>query len=155
MLSEADSDDSGVCGDMTILNEISNWKLESADEDSERYFFHPDNVDLIESGERVFAIGRKGTGKTAVCNYFEGKKKYNVFSFKLSFKNFPFNELYKLKDYSYTRPSQYASLWKYIMYSFICRAMVTNPSIDANVRSKLEKLYPSTAEANFDRLIRN
>ncbi len=73
---------------MDILEEINNWKLESADENTDQYFFHIDDVKLIDTAKRVFVIGRKGTGKTAICKYFESRTSYNSFSNKLSFKNF-------------------------------------------------------------------
>ncbi len=110
---------------------------------------------MIDGGKRVFVIGRKGAGKTAIFKFIENENSFDTFIHKLSFKNFPFHELYKLNDSRFNRPSQYTSLWKYIIYSFICRSMVKNRSVNSEIRRKLEKLYPSDGEANFDRLIRS
>lgn len=79
--------------DQDVLKEISQWKLEAADEDSARYFYHQSDVASLESGRNSIVIGRKGTGKTAICRYFETSINYNRFSLKLSFKEFPFNLL--------------------------------------------------------------
>lgn len=67
---------------------------------------------------------------------------YNYFSEKLGFKNFPFNELYGLGNVKYTQPNQYITIWKYLIYSTVCRLMVCNEGVNNEVRSMLEKLYP-------------
>lgn len=98
---------------MAVLDEIkASWKLDAKSEDSERYFFHVKEVREIESGDQAFVIGRKGTGKTAIAQYLEGLKSHNVFCEPLSFKNFPFNALYELKNSGFTAPNQYIALWK-------------------------------------------
>lgn len=126
-----------------VLEQIAEWRLEAADEDSGRYFFSTSEVDKLESGERCYVIGRKGTGKSAICKYFETRIDYNRFCLKLSFKEFPFNLLYGLEDRQYTRPSQYISLWKFFIYSSILSLMAKNHNIDAEIRSKIESIYPS------------
>jgi hypothetical protein len=99
------------------LRSISRWKLEAADENSSRYFYKMPNVDEVENGELCYVIGRKGAGKTAIAEHLRDKVDYNVFVRSLSFKNFPFNDLYKLEDASYTSPSQYTTIWKFVIYS--------------------------------------
>jgi len=128
--------------DPAVLKEIKdNWKLEAKSESSERYFFHVDEVQLIESGKKSYIIGRKGTGKTAIAEYFYTRSQYNQFCEKLSFKNFPFNDLYKLKNEGFTPSNQYITLWKYLIYSFICKLMAKNEAIDLSVRSALEEVF--------------
>lgn len=114
-----------------ILEQIAEWRLEAADEDSGRYFFSISEVTQLEKGERCYVIGRKGTGKSAICKYFETSISYNRFCLKLSFKEFPFNLLYGLEDHDYTRPSQYISLWKFFIYSSILSMMARNQNIGA------------------------
>ncbi len=127
--------------DSRILNEISKWKREAKAEDGYRYFWHVEEVDKIDKGEKYFVIGRKGTGKTAICEYFNEIKEHNVFSEKLSFKQFPFNELYERNNNSYTKPNQYITIWKYLIYSSICRLMLKNENIDENLRGELSNLF--------------
>jgi hypothetical protein len=127
---------------INLLEQIAEWRLEAADEDSGRYFYHINEVSVLERGERSYVIGRKGTGKTAICKYFETRIDYNRFCLKLSFKEFPFNLLYDLEDKAYTRPSQYVSLWKYFIYSSILSLMARNQNIDGEIRNKIEALYP-------------
>jgi hypothetical protein len=126
-----------------LLKEISNWKLEAKHEDNSRYFYHTSEVDEIKKGMKLYVIGRKGTGKTAISEYFRLLSTYDSFSERLSFKHFPFNELYDKQDNKFTRPSQFITIWKFITYMAICKMMSRNGNIDSQARGKLEKLFPS------------
>lgn len=130
-----------------------NWKLDARFEDSNRYFYNYDEVAQILNNEKCYVIGRKGAGKTAICEHILKTSKHNFFSEKLGFKNFPFNELYGLGNIKYTQPNQYITIWKYLIYSTVCRLMVGNENIDANIRSQLEKLYPKTNPKMLSRRI--
>jgi hypothetical protein len=125
-----------------LLDAISDWKLEAESENSNQYFYHLKEVEELENGNKCFVIGRKGTGKTAICQYFEENKTYDKFCMKLSFKEFPFNILYNLEDSSYTTPSQYISIWKYLIYSAILKMMARNESVDSSISKKLQDIYP-------------
>lgn len=124
-----------------LFEEISEWKLEAKLEDNARYFFHVNEVKKIEEGKRSFVIGRKGCGKTAISEYLCRRRTYNTFSVKLSFKNFPFNELYELKDTGYSGPHQYITLWKFLIYSHICQLMAQNEAIEPLIRERLYSAY--------------
>jgi hypothetical protein len=127
---------------LAILEEIrDNWKLEAKSETIERYFFHIEEVKAIETGRKNYVIGRKGTGKTAIAESFYNRSEYNQFCEKLSFKNFPFNDLYKLKNEGFTPTNQYITLWKYIIYSFICKMMIKNEAVDNEVRASLAQVF--------------
>ena len=126
---------------MSILDEIDKWKLDAKFEESDRYFYPIKDLSKIESGEYSYIIGRKGCGKTAISQSLYKRKSHDFFSEKLTFKNFPFNELYELSDNSYTQPNQYITLWKYLIYSSVCRMFVRNESINSELSTNLEKVY--------------
>lgn len=126
----------------TIKKIADSWKLDARFEDSNKYFYNYNEVGLILDDKKCYVIGRKGSGKTAICEHILKTKEFNLFSEKLGFKNFPFNELYGLGNGKYTQPNQYITIWKYLIYSTVCRLMVSNENIDASVREMLEKLYP-------------
>jgi len=135
-----------------LIKEIAkNWKLEAKSEDTSRYFYHVNEVETILSGTKNYVIGRKGTGKTAISEFIlsESRRTDGVFAEKLSFKNFPFNELYDLHNSKYTPPNQYITLWKYLIYSFICRQMLRNDNINSKVREKLSLSYTSDPISNL------
>lgn len=137
----------------TLKSIAENWKLEAKLEDTEKYFYHSDEADSIINAEKCYVIGRKGSGKSAICEYLVRRCEHNVFSTKLNFKNFPFNDLYHLDNQKYTPPNQYITLWKYLIYSNICRLMVSNESIELAVRNELEKLYPKNNVKSLARTI--
>lgn len=125
-----------------IINAIaSSWKLEAKMEDK-KYFYNFKEVQEILNNEKCFVIGRKGTGKTAICEHIVNIAEPKIFAIKLSFKNFPFNELYRLQNTKYTRPNEYITLWKYVIYSNVCKLMTGNEAVEGNVRTELSKLYP-------------
>lgn len=126
-----------------LLKEISStWKLEARDENNSRYFFHTSEASLINEGNKCYVIGRKGSGKTALREYIsELDNGCNIFTEKLTFKNFPFNTLYTQKNMQYTAPNQYISLWKLLMYSVIAKMMLRNKKIDGKIRESLSSSY--------------
>jgi Cdc6-like AAA superfamily ATPase len=137
-----------------LLKEISDWSIEAKDEDTSSYFFHFDDVGQIESGEKNYVIGRKGTGKTAIAEYLHSRKDYNRFSRLLSFKNFPFNSLYDLADSNYTRPNQYISVWKYVIFHYICAMMAENAAVGAKCDFDLKKAFNFEVKGALTRSVR-
>ncbi|MGJ5009867.1 P-loop ATPase, Sll1717 family [Bradyrhizobium oligotrophicum] len=123
------------------LAEIARWRLEAKEEDSTRYFYQLPDFSTIEDGSSCYVIGRKGAGKTAIAEHFKSLVSYDFFVRTLSFKNFPFNELYKLEDRKFTTPSQYTTIWKYIIYSALCNMMAMNERLDPKVTALLRDFF--------------
>ncbi len=120
-----------------MLSEITKWRLEAKDEDNSRYFYYMQSAESLASGDSSYVVGRKGSGKTAIAEHFRSQTDAKTFARKLSFKNFPFNELYKLDDKSFTKPSQYTSVWKYIIYTTVLEMMSKNQNLPANIVKEL------------------
>lgn len=137
-----------------LLKEISGWKVEAKLEDTSRYFFHVDIVDKIISGSKSYVIGRKGTGKTAITEHIIKDISFSRFAKKLSFKSFPFKDLYELTNNSYTAPNQYMTLWKYLIYSSVAKLMIANEAIEFSVRQKLRAIYEGDVEQSLARSIK-
>ena len=130
-----------------LLEEIEDWKLEAKLENSHRYFYYTKIVDRLSTGKKSYVIGRKGTGKTAISEYLSELSDYCTFSQKLTFKNFPFNSLYAIIDSGYTSPNQYITLWKYLIYSTICKLLSTNENLDIESKEKLSLLFDHDLES--------
>lgn len=124
-----------------VFAEIANWRLEAKLEDNQRYFYHTADIDRLEDGSRCYVIGRKGTGKTAISEYLIQHSSAQRFSQKLTFKNFPFNDLYALDNSRFNAPNQYITLWKYLIYSCVAKMMATNENIAWEIREKLLAVY--------------
>lgn len=135
---------------MNLLEIIDKeWKLDAKSELPGKYFYKYDEVKNILEGNRCFVIGRKGSGKTAICEYIISKNDYQHFAQKLSFKNFPFNQLYKQEDTSYNKPNQYITIWKYLIYCKVCEMMRDNVQVDSSARNELIKLFPPQTISNL------
>jgi len=75
------------------LKEISHWKREAKSEDTDRYFWDMSEVALLQEGTRYFVVGRKGTGKSAICERLASLRQYDKFATRLNFSPFPIEEL--------------------------------------------------------------
>lgn len=140
----------------SIINSISkNWKLEASLETAKNYFFHNNEIEQILDDNKCYVIGRKGSGKSSISEYLLNISNSNIFSEKLSFKNFPFNELYSLENKQYTPPNQYITLWKYLIYSSVARLMVTNENIDPRISESLAKIYKPDPISSLARTIKH
>lgn len=139
---------------LTMLAEVSNWKLEAKLENSKKYFSPVPELAQITAGAKAYVIGRKGTGKTAIVSHLSETTLPNTSSSMLSFKNFPFNELYRLHDQQYTKPNQYITLWKYIIYSTVVRMMAKSPSMDPLLQKKILKVYPEPDASDLKGLLK-
>lgn len=125
----------------TIRSISDNWKLEAKLETQKNYFCNFEEVNQIIEKNKCYIIGRKGSGKSSISEHILSLRGYNIFCEKLSFKNFPFNELYGLDNQKYTPPNQYITLWKYLIYSTVAKLMVSNEKIDSKVRAQLGEIY--------------
>lgn len=125
-----------------FTNIINGWRLEAKLED-QKYFYSFKEVDQILQNKKCYVIGRKGSGKSAICQHIVSKKDFNTFACKLSFKQFPFNILYELKDQHYSPSNQYITIWKFLIYSHVLKMMATNNAVEHDMKAKLESLFPS------------
>lgn len=114
----------------------------------------PHDVDAIETGNRSYVIGRKGTGKTAIGEYLVSRVDPLWFARKLTFKNYPFNDLYSLSNDRYTPPNQYITLWKYVIYSCVAQMMSENQALPASLRANLAKAYSHAPGDTLQKTIR-
>ena len=138
----------------SVYSEIcKNWSIEARKENL-AYFYNVRELQSILDGSKSFVIGRKGSGKTSIAQHLVSSDRSDAFCQKLSFKNFPFNILYDLQNSrEYTEPNQYISIWKYLIYSYICKKMIDNNNINEEIRSKLSKLYGGSAKDSLKNLI--
>ena len=136
------------------LEEIKSWKLEAKLEDMEKYFFHVPELNLILKGQASYIIGRKGTGKSALVKYLSQSAPPNTRVKQLSFKNFPFGMLYHEKNDSYTRPNQFITIWKFIIYSFACSMLAESDRFDPLIAKHIRKAFPPAESDNLGTLIR-
>ena len=117
------------------------WYLDSKQENSIYFYHHESIIRKILNGRKFYIIGRKGTGKTAISKYIIENSDYNIFTEKLTFKNFPFNDLYDLYDKGFKSPNQYITLWKFVIYITICRMMIDSENTPQLIKIELKKVF--------------
>jgi hypothetical protein len=120
-----------------ILKSMSDWKINASNEDMRKYFFAFDDFSRIQDGEFSLILGRKGSGKTAVCEYLHHKPAENKCSILMSFKDFPFDHLYKSASQTRAKSSQYINTWKLIVLSATCWLMLKDPRVGYKTRRQL------------------
>ena len=140
-------------GSSDLLREIERWKLEAKNENNPRYFSPIPELESITDGEAIYVIGRKGCGKTAIAEHIRGTVTHNIFASNLSFKNFPFNDLYAHTDGRFTSKSQYITLWKYIIYSAICQQMARNECISGEASTALRQHFSMDFDKALSRTV--
>lgn len=133
---------------------VNNWQLDAVQEDIDKYFYSYEEVESILNGRKYYVIGRKGSGKTAISQHILKKKAFDIFSESLSFKNFPFNDLYSHEDNNYRHPNQYITFWKYIIYIYVCKMMVANETTDVDFRNAIRDILPAADSTRLSREIR-
>jgi hypothetical protein len=129
------------------LAEIANWRLEAKEEDSARYFYAQPELSGVSSGRISYVIGRKGSGKTAVAEHINSLHGFDTAIQNLSFKSFPFNLLYDFEDRRFTTPSQYTTVWLYIIYCAICSMLSQNDTLAPKVVKELRSHFSPGFEA--------
>ena len=129
------------------LNEISKWKLEAHEEDNARYFFRPTEYERLLDGDICYVVGRKGSGKSAIAANIARTEEFDTFTATLSFKDFPFNILYEQGDADFTSPSQYTTVWKFVILSSICGLMAQNEAIRGELVPSLQKTFSTDFNA--------
>lgn len=136
---------------LTLIAE--NWKLDARLESKHNYYYHLNETKSILNGTKYYIIGRKGSGKSSISEYLLSMNNESSFTEKLSFKNFPFNDLYSLNNPSYTQPNQYITLWKYLIYSTVVKLMIKSSKVDSDIRSQLSSIYNPSPIISLPRTI--
>ncbi|HEY7297342.1 MAG TPA: hypothetical protein VH684_05330 [Xanthobacteraceae bacterium] len=120
---------------------MASWKIDAANEDVNKYFFEFDEFSAIKEGNVCIVLGRKGSGKTAICEFLHTRRAEGKRSVRLSFKDFPFDQLYTVASDPRAKNSQYINVWKLIILSTVCWLMSRDPNVDFKTRQLLKSHF--------------
>lgn len=128
-----------------IDNIIDTWN-ERAEDDNIKYYHKEHWESEISDGKKCFVIGRKGSGKTALCAHLNKEIKRSI---TITFDYFSTNLLRELSQIN-DSPGQAAvgkTLWRLLIYSQVCLMIKNHQDThavyeDENVRAILNDLYP-------------
>lgn len=104
------------------------------------YFIDRDYWNRIVNGYKFFVIGRKGTGKSALYNWFSSvSKRTGNICHNILFNDFPMGQLLNLSDDSFIKPNQYQTICKNMILSEICKMILEDDKAIQNECYKLLK----------------
>ena len=91
------------------------------------YFIDAQYKDALLNGSKYFVLGRKGTRKSALYNWVNrNQSEDGIMVSNKSFSDFPFERLLELSDDAFSKPNQYQSIWKHIIFSELARMIVND-----------------------------
>ncbi|EGR1699755.1 hypothetical protein HYN73_02210 [Vibrio parahaemolyticus] len=131
---------------MKVIDEIQfNWMLEARSEDSNALFYHPPWLNKIKLGRKIFVVGRKGTGKTAIAEHIKGLSGDSI-SHELAFSEYPIEYLKDFSDSSAPNGFQYTSLWELLIYTNLCKMLLNHGLVTGKIKAQLEDICPDESE---------
>jgi len=105
----------------------------------------------IKEGKYRYIIGRKGCGKTAICEKLRIDADDNpmAFSSSLSLRNFPLNFVRDLRDKSFRDKSQFVPVWSFLVLIELSKLVLQdNGCRPSEVTEELEHFLVSNSFAN-------
>lgn len=117
-----------------LLSQINFGDIDGLyDKNINDYFIDIQYKEALLKEDKFFVIGRKGTGKSALYNWlFTNQVSDGIMVSNKSFSDFPFEKLLRLSDDDFSRPNQYQSIWKHIIFSELARMIVEDESNNAD-----------------------
>ncbi len=127
------------------------WGKDDSKHDSGllNYFVTIPEYDGLISGQYRYIIGRKGTGKTAICRHIKltAENEPTWFQRYVTLRSFPIAELRKLEDRSMAEKSKYVPVWKFLLLREIAEMVAEDNGIQDKIAQKeihafLERNFP-------------
>lgn len=143
-----------------VLEKIDFGHIEAeADINLIRYFLETESYHRIFSGEKMYVIGRKGTGKSAIYLTIKNLDMPKLLVVGLTFDNYGWQIHKKIKDESKSIDFAHVNTWKYIILlelaKLILREKGTTSTELKEISNFLEITYgsltPSFTELLFDK----
>jgi hypothetical protein len=106
------------------------------------YFLRIPEYDRVRVGKAWFIVGRKGTGKSAICQMLaqEARADPTRFASRLSFKDAPTDALFASADTRFTSRNQFISVWKFVMALEAAKlGLERDQSLQPRAREALER----------------
>lgn len=138
-----------------LLNAISEWKHDASEEELHAIYYSTAAASRIESGSATFAIGRKGTGKTAIAKYIATQASRTTHCATLSFKNFPLEVMTSNPDEQASSRNRFASAWEFAIYCAVLTCMRDNMGLPEIRRKAISAAIGDGSLANLAPTIRS
>ena len=101
------------------------------DPNLEKYFLDNGYWKKIVEGKVFFVAGKKGTGKSAIFSMIEREShQKGAIVVNRDFGEYPFEKLLKLDDDSFSKPNQYQTIWKNVIFNLFIQSIAKLPQED-------------------------
>lgn len=104
------------------------WGADEAkgDRDLKYYFVEIPEYDSIKEGKCRYIVGRKGAGKTAICERIKIDAESDPLSFSssLTLRNFPLPSIRNLRNKSFRDKSQFVPIWSFLILIELCKLII-------------------------------
>jgi Cdc6-like AAA superfamily ATPase len=106
-----------------------------------RYFLETDSFLRIFKGDKMYVIGRKGTGKSAIYLTIENMHHPDILTSGLTFDNYSWQIHNRIRDTSKSVDFAYVNTWKYIILLELAKLLVKEgDSLQKSSSPDLKKL---------------
>lgn len=131
-----------------ILENVNFGHIDAeADPNLIRYFLETDSYKRIFSGEKMYVIGRKGTGKSAIYLTIEKLKHPAVSVSGLTFDDYPWQVHNRIKDDTKSADFSHVNTWKYIILLELAKLIIKEQTEDSSqlkeIKDFLQIVYGS------------
>ena len=104
------------------------------------YFLKTESFQRIFRGERMYVIGRKGTGKSTIYSAIEAAKGKNVNSVGLTFDDYPWNLHNRVRDETKSADAAHIITWRYIILIELSKLLIEEANSSAGTSRELSEL---------------
>lgn len=99
----------------------------------EKYFLDNGYWEKIVDDRIFFVVGKKGTGKSSIYRMIEHESLSNgCIVVNKDFGDFPFEKLLHLQDDNFSKPNQYQTIWKNVIYNLFIQNIAKIENADNN-----------------------
>lgn len=110
------------------------------DPNLEKYFLDNGYWNKIIDSNVFYVVGKKGTGKSSIYQMIAREaQKYGCFVINKDFGEFPFEKLLKLQDNNFSKPNQYQTIWKNVIYNLFIQAVAKLPEEENEYYLEIKK----------------
>jgi len=136
-----------------ILRKVNFGHIEAeADHNLIRYFLQTDSYKRIFSGEKMYVVGRKGTGKSAIYLTIERLNVPYLLVSGLTFDDYPWQIHNKIKDESKSIDFAHVNTWKYIILLELAKLIIREHTAEAKPESQQYKEIKEFLEITYGSL---
>ena len=125
------------------------------------YFLETDSFLRIFRGNKMYVIGRKGTGKSTIYSAIEGIKDATISVVGLTFDDYPWTLHKRVKDETKSIDAAHTTTWRYIILIELAKLLIKEERASGKKSEELAKVAKfvksayGTPEPSFKILLTN